>query len=48
VIAQGRYSTPQQVADAFAAGAFAVAVGTAITDPLELTRRFAQAAPGRT
>jgi len=45
-IAQGRYSTPQQVADAFAAGAYAVAVGTAITDPMELTRRFAAAAPG--
>ncbi|UGS36306.1 N-acetylmannosamine-6-phosphate 2-epimerase [Capillimicrobium parvum] len=47
VIAQGRYSTQQQVADAFAVGAFAVAVGTAITDPTELTRRFAAAAPGR-
>lgn len=47
VIAQGRYSTAQQVADAFAVGAFAVAVGTAITDPMELTRRFAQGAPGR-
>jgi N-acylglucosamine-6-phosphate 2-epimerase len=46
VIAEGRYSTPQQVADAFAAGAFAVVVGTAITDALELTRRFAAAAPG--
>jgi N-acylglucosamine-6-phosphate 2-epimerase len=45
VIAEGRYSTPQQVADAFTAGAFAVVVGTAITDPLALTRRFAAAAP---
>lgn len=45
VLAEGRYSTPQQVADAFAAGAHAVVVGTAITDALELTRRFAAAAP---
>jgi putative N-acetylmannosamine-6-phosphate epimerase len=46
VLAEGRYSTPQQVADAFAAGAHAVVVGTAITDALALTRRFAAAAPG--
>lgn len=47
VLAEGRYTTPQQVADAFAAGAFAVVVGTAITDAQELTRRFAAAAPLR-
>ena len=46
VIAEGRYHTPQQVADAMAAGALAVVVGTAITNPLELTRRFV-AAVGR-
>jgi N-acylglucosamine-6-phosphate 2-epimerase len=45
VIAEGRYETPSQVADAFAAGATAVVVGTAITDALTLTRRFAAAAP---
>jgi N-acylglucosamine-6-phosphate 2-epimerase len=46
VIAEGRYSTPEHVAAAFEAGAHAVVVGTAITDPLELTRRFAAATPG--
>ena len=45
VLAEGRYATPAQVAAAFAAGAFAVVVGTAITDPLALTRRFAAATP---
>jgi N-acylglucosamine-6-phosphate 2-epimerase len=46
VIAEGRYASPQLVAAAFEAGAHAVVVGTAITDPLTLTRRFAAAAPG--
>jgi N-acylglucosamine-6-phosphate 2-epimerase len=45
VVAEGRYATPDQVRAAFAAGAFAVVVGTAITDPVALTRRFAAAAP---
>jgi N-acylglucosamine-6-phosphate 2-epimerase len=45
VIAEGRYAAPDQVARAFAAGAFAVVVGTAITDPLALTRRFAAVSP---
>jgi N-acylglucosamine-6-phosphate 2-epimerase len=45
VIAEGRYSTPADVRAAFRAGAFAVVVGTAITDPLALTRRFAAGAP---
>ena len=31
---------------AFDAGAFAVVVGTAITDPVALTRRLAAATPG--
>jgi N-acylglucosamine-6-phosphate 2-epimerase len=47
VIAEGRYSTPAQVAAALDAGAFAVVVGTAITDPTELTRRLAEAALSR-
>lgn len=47
VVAEGRYGTPDDVAAAFAAGAWAVVVGTAITDTLALTRRFAAAAPGR-
>jgi N-acylglucosamine-6-phosphate 2-epimerase len=45
VIAEGRYSSPADVRAAFAAGAHAVVVGTAITDPLTLTRRFASATP---
>lgn len=43
VLAEGRYSTPEEVWAAFGAGAFAVVVGTAITDPEELTRRLATA-----
>jgi N-acylglucosamine-6-phosphate 2-epimerase len=46
VLAEGRYSTPEQVAAAFEAGAHAVVVGTAITDPLALTRRFVASTPG--
>lgn len=45
VVAEGRYSTPEQVAAAFAAGAHAVVVGTAITDALSLARKFVAAAP---
>jgi N-acylglucosamine-6-phosphate 2-epimerase len=45
VVAEGRYASPEQVRAAFAAGAFAVVVGTAITNPVALTRRFAAAAP---
>lgn len=44
VLAEGRYSTPPDVAAAFDAGAFAVVVGTAISDPTVLTRRLAEAA----
>jgi N-acylglucosamine-6-phosphate 2-epimerase len=45
VLAEGRYATPADVQAAFAAGALAVVVGTAITDPGELTRRLAAATP---
>jgi len=45
VVAEGRYASPEAVAAAFAAGAHAVVVGTAITEPVALTRRFAAAAP---
>ncbi|MCW3475059.1 N-acetylmannosamine-6-phosphate 2-epimerase [Limobrevibacterium gyesilva] len=45
VIAEGRFDTPALVAQAFALGAHAVVVGTAITNPREITRRFAAAAP---
>lgn len=45
VIAEGRFSDPQQVQKAFEAGAHAVVVGTAITDTLALARRFVAAVP---
>lgn len=45
IICEGRVNTPADAAAAFAAGAFAVVVGTAITNPLEMTRRFAGAMP---
>lgn len=44
VIAEGRYRSPAQVRAAFDAGAHAVVVGGAITDPLTTTERFAAAA----
>ena len=40
VIAEGRYSTPEQVRKAFKAGAHCVCVGTAITRPDVLTKAF--------
>jgi N-acylglucosamine-6-phosphate 2-epimerase len=46
VLAEGRFQSPDQVRGALEAGAFAVVVGAAITDPLALTRRFAAAAAG--
>lgn len=45
VIAEGRYSTPEEVARAFDFGAFAVVVGGAITDPTAITKRFVSATP---
>ena len=47
VFAEGRMATPAQARAAFDAGAFAVVVGTAITDPIALTRGFAATARGR-
>jgi N-acylglucosamine-6-phosphate 2-epimerase len=46
VLAEGRIATPDQARAAFEAGAFAVVVGTAITDPVALTRGFAAACLG--
>ncbi|OWR33127.1 N-acetylmannosamine-6-phosphate 2-epimerase [Saccharibacillus sp. O23] len=43
VIAEGRYDTPELAAAALGRGAHAVVVGTAITRPHTLTRRFADA-----
>ncbi len=45
VMAEGRVHTPAQVARAFALGAWAVTVGTAITRTELLTRSFAEACP---
>lgn len=46
VLAEGRYATPEAVQVALDAGAFAVVVGAAITDPLALTRRFVEVCRG--
>ena len=43
VFAEGRVWTPEQAAEAMARGAAFVVVGTAITDPTAITRRFARA-----
>jgi N-acylglucosamine-6-phosphate 2-epimerase len=40
VIAEGRYWTPADVQAAFDAGAYAVVIGAAITNPMAITRRF--------
>ncbi|MBI4279113.1 MAG: N-acetylmannosamine-6-phosphate 2-epimerase [Armatimonadetes bacterium] len=48
VIAEGRFWTPEQVAEVLRRGAFAVVIGTAITNPIEITRRFAAATRIRT
>lgn len=44
VIAEGRLVTPQDARAALDAGAYAVVVGTAITNPAAITGRFAEAA----
>lgn len=44
-ICEGSVHTPQDVRDAFAAGAYAVVVGTAITHPTTLTSWFVDALP---
>jgi N-acetylmannosamine-6-phosphate 2-epimerase / N-acetylmannosamine kinase len=46
VLAEGRVDTPQQAAEALRAGAYAVIVGTAITRPEVITKRFAAALEG--
>lgn len=48
IVAEGRYWTPQAVAEAFNRGAYAVVVGTAITNPMEITRRFVTGYPALT
>jgi len=45
VIAEGRYWTREEVAAAYTAGAFSVVVGSAITNPMMITRRMVAATP---
>jgi N-acylglucosamine-6-phosphate 2-epimerase len=45
VIAEGRIKSPAELTGAFEAGAFAVVVGTSISDPMALTRRYLAAVP---
>lgn len=46
VVCEGHVRTPEQAGRAFKSGAFCVVVGAAITDPQEITARFAAAARG--
>ena len=48
LICEGRIGSPADVAAAFEAGAFAVVVGTAITNPVALTETFARMVRRRT
>jgi N-acylglucosamine-6-phosphate 2-epimerase len=43
IVAEGRFDTPDLVAEAFRLGVHAVVVGTAITNPREITKKFVQA-----
>jgi N-acylglucosamine-6-phosphate 2-epimerase len=45
LICEGRIHSPADVAAAFDAGAYAVVVGTAITNPIWLTQSFARGTP---
>lgn len=45
VIMEGRLWEPEEVAQAFALGAFSVVIGSAVTRPHEITRRFVKAIP---
>jgi N-acylglucosamine-6-phosphate 2-epimerase len=47
VIAEGRFNTPELVQQAFAAGAWSVCVGSAITDPWHSTKRFIKFSQGK-
>ncbi|HET6986405.1 MAG TPA: putative N-acetylmannosamine-6-phosphate 2-epimerase [Kribbella sp.] len=47
VVAEGRIRTPQDVRAACDAGAYAVVVGHAITDPMDITSRLVNAIPAR-
>lgn len=45
IIAEGRYHTPVDMSAGFAAGAFAVVVGRAITELQDVVRRYVDAVP---
>jgi N-acylglucosamine-6-phosphate 2-epimerase len=45
VIAEGRFWTPFEVGHAFELGASAVVIGTAITSPVDITKRFVKEVP---
>jgi len=47
IIAEGRFNTPELARAAIDAGAYAVVVGTMITNPREITKSFAAAVAGR-
>lgn len=46
VVAEGGIWTPEQLKSVFAAGAHTAVVGSAITRPMLITRRFAAVVPG--
>jgi N-acylglucosamine-6-phosphate 2-epimerase len=46
IVAEGRYNTPELARAALDAGAYAVVVGTMITNPREITRAFARKVMG--
>lgn len=46
IVGEGRFSTPEHVRAAFAAGATAVVVGTAVTNPMAITRTLVRAIDG--
>lgn len=46
IVAEGRFNTPELARAAIDAGAYAVVVGTMITNPREITRGFAKAVAG--
>ncbi len=45
VVMEGRLWAPQEVTRAFELGAFSVVIGSAVTRPHEITKRFVQAIP---
>lgn len=46
IVAEGRFNTPELARAAIEAGAYAVVVGTMITNPREITKGFARAVAG--